>query len=768
MKSVCRILSLLFVFVLLGSLCACGVTVTISTPTGRREQKKVGATYSATYDLNYDGQKLNVTYVSDDGYTPQTPTRPGYQFLYWEDSNGAPTDGVIPAKNTGTVNFVAVWQIVTYRVIYENLTDEECASLPKTFTVEDTVAVPDPARTGYRFLGWNSGLETGLTSPAGQTGDCVLRANWVLQNLRFSASSNVADIPVSASYSDQTLKIGTVVHASAPVYRDDYRFVRWEVNGTPVCTSAVYTFPLSRVVTELTAVYEQQTFVEYTKRNADLTVSDILSKKPGLILGGGVQSGDYSLTDTGVTLKASYLATLEPGDYSFYVAALSGKGEIGESRTFMLRISGTEIEKPGYEDLPEAGKYYLYKTVSYQGEQIPLVASTNEEFRRLVEYSVLVGGVLELQAAGKTTGKYELEVYVWGDLNKRLQNKEKILEDAIRSVSFPMTPKISISYYEDSVGSETTIIVSYDSGMNAFTSSQTATAMADKQGLLTSEGRGEDFEAFPIDSLTETALVQTLYELEVLPYGKKPVFASTAAQAQEIYEIARGILRKIVDNGMTDYEKATAIYNWIALNLTYDKVTASNPSGMSSSAYTLKGALIDHLAVCDGYASAFRLLCQIEGIRCEEVIGLKQISDASTGHAWNKVWIGGAVFGVDCTWARQKVGDGEIVTSSYLFLDEIGLILCEHYENASSGEFWVQDLANASILLPAAVAIDAQNHSLVIRNQIDLNAMIAYLKSSGIKSAEFYLADGAPTVYSSSEYTAYKSEDGKYGYIFFK
>ncbi len=768
MKTACKLSALLLVLVLLGTLCACSAS-TIEEIIYSIKPKPVETAYTATYDLNYDNEKIVVSYVSAAGYTPHSPTRPGYEFQYWtlKEDPDTPMDGVIPSGYTGNVNFVAVWEMATYRLVYENLTDEELSAMPKTFTIEDEIVIPDPERLGYRFLGWNAELQTGLTLPAGQTGDCVLHANWASVAIRsFVAASNVESIPVSASFEGQTLGFGTVVHASAPVLQNDYRFVRWEMNGTTVCTTAVYTFPLSKADTYLEAVYERQAFVEWTKTdNTDLTISDLLSGEPGLILGGGIRSGDYSFTEDGVTLKAAYLAKLEPGDYSFCVAKLSG-GELGETRTFTLRLSGSSPEKPNYDNLPEAGKYYLYRYVSYQGKQLPLVASTDEEFCKLVEYSVLVGGVLKLQAEGKTTGDYELEIYIWGDLNRRLQAGESILATATASVSFPMSPKLGISYTQDSVGADAVLKVSYQKGLNAYKSSQTATTIADRQGLLTSPGREDGFETFPIDALTETAKVQTLYELETLPFGKKPVFADTAAGAEQIYQIARGVLRKIVDNGMTDYEKVTAIYNWIGLNITYDKVTAGNPDALTTSAYTLKGAFIDKLAVCDGYASAFRLLCQIEGIRADEVIGLKDLNNATSGHAWNKVWVGGAVFGVDTTWARQEVGGTGIVTSSYLFLDEIGLLRCEHYENAASGDFWVNDLATASIRTQASVAIDAQGHSLVIRSQTDLNAMISYLRKNGWTAGEFYIADGAITLSSTHEYDIYTS--GKYGYILFK
>lgn len=764
MKFGFRILSFLSALVLLCSFASCSYISSIVNP-GGAGQKLNEPVYTAVYDLNYDGQKNVVSYISSEGYIPQPPSRPGYEFRYWT-FNGTPVDGVIPVGYTGNVTMVAEWKMVTYRLIYENLTEEEAGSMPKTFTVEDEVVIPDPERLGYRFLGWNTELQTDLVLPAGQTGDCVLYANWASIAIEsFSASSNVEGISVSTSFEDQLLKFGTVVHASAPIYQNDCRFVRWEMNGTPVCTSAIYTFPLSKARTDLQAIYEKQVCVEWAKgRGASLTVFDLLSEKPGLILGAGIREGDYSFTETGVTLKSAFLDSLNPGDYSFLAATLSEAGKIAESRTFTLRLSGKATAPAGYAGLPEDGEAYLYKYISYRGETLPLVASTDEEFAKLVEYSVLVGGVLQLQKEGKTTGEYELKIYIWGDLNRRLQAGESILANATSSVSFPMNPNVGFSSLGNDTGSEVTLTVSYQKGLNDKKSTQTTSVMPDRQGLLTSKGREEGFEAFPIDALTETAKIQTLYELEVLPFGKKPEFASTAADAEEIYQIARGILRKIIDNGMTDYEKVKAIYSWLGLNLTYDRVSAANPNANTSSAYTIKGAFVDRLAVCDGYASAFRLLCQIEGIRAEEVIGLKQLNDPYSGHAWNKVWIGGAIFGVDCTWARQSVGSGEIVSFSYLFLDEPELILWDHYENASSEVFWVKDLANASVFLPATTAIDAFGHTFVVGSDADLSALSAYLKKNRLGAAEFYVAGGAPELHSTMEYVIYESESG-YGYL---
>ena len=678
---------------LICSLCSCGSLLSF-LPGGNgnssttQTTEKAQETYTVTYDLGYDGQKNVVTYSPSRGYTPQTPTRPGYTFLYWTPVE----DGVIPEGCTGDITLTAVWKIVTYHILYEGLTNSEKAALPQTFTVEDTVEIPNPSRLGYRFLGWNASLDTNLTIPAGQTGDYVLHANWASLAIQFSIDSNIPSNPVSTYFVGATLELGTEVHASAPVYQDDYQFDHWEINGNTVADTVIYTFPLSNPNTTLKAVY-----------------------KP------------YSPTST------------------------------------------PENKAPSYKDIPDAGNAYLTQYVLYQGEQLPLVASTDEEFQKLVEYAVLVGGVLKLQKENKTTGEYELKIYIWGNLNNRLKKGEEILDSITRSVSMPMTPQLTISYPTalDESGNAVTIKVSYNKGLNATKSSYPTSTMTDLQGLLTSSGRATNFEAFPIDALTETATVQTLYELEVLPFGKKPVFASTATEAEQIYNVARDILRQIIDNKMSDYEKVKAIYSWLGLNLTYDNLTASDTEQMTTSSYTIKGALIDHLAVCDGYASAFRLLCQIEGIHAEEVIGLKDLNEPYSGHAWNKVWLGGAVFGVDCTWARQGGGmnSNEIVTLSYLFLDEVGLRQSGHYENAKDGTYWVKDAANASIFLPASIALDAQGHSFVVQSEGDISAMVLYLKKNDLGAAEFYIGNDSLELYSTSEYTIYTTGE-QYGYIF--
>ena len=68
---------------------------------------------------------------------------------------------------------------------------------------------------------------------------------------------------------------------------------------------------------------------------------------------------------------------------------------------------------------------------------------------------------------------------------------------------------------------------------------------------------------------------------------------------------------------------------------------------MKLTCYYLESVFLDtnNLVVCDGYAKAFSLLCNMEGIDCIRVTGKL----SSEGHAWNKVKIDGIWYVVDIT-----------------------------------------------------------------------------------------------------------------------
>ena len=102
------------------------------------------------------------------------------------------------------------------------------------------------------------------------------------------------------------------------------------------------------------------------------------------------------------------------------------------------------------------------------------------------------------------------------------------------------------------------------------------------------------------------------------------------------------LLASLNINQLETYEKVKAVYDWICVNVTYDYDGLGNVQNVKK--YTAYGALIDKIAVCQGYSVLlYRLLLEL-GIDSRIVTG----NDES--HAWNIVKIGAWYYNVDATW----------------------------------------------------------------------------------------------------------------------
>lgn len=176
---------------------------------------------------------------------------------------------------------------------------------------------------------------------------------------------------------------------------------------------------------------------------------------------------------------------------------------------------------------------------------------------------------------------------------------------------------------------------------------------ADSVTHYVASGR-EEGAALPIDALAETMTVTTSNQLYLaVASGKRPMPTSGSA-AEDIYNRAKIILRKINSDDSSDLEKILAIYDWLSVNVTYDYAIAAddpvNPNDYNS--FYLEGVFYDGVAVCDGLAKAFVLMCGIEGISAQRICGAEKMSGVS--HAWNAVLVDGKYYVVDVTWSNYK------------------------------------------------------------------------------------------------------------------
>ena len=126
--------------------------------------------------------------------------------------------------------------------------------------------------------------------------------------------------------------------------------------------------------------------------------------------------------------------------------------------------------------------------------------------------------------------------------------------------------------------------------------------------------------------------------LKVVPQYLMTGAALTTAKAE--FEAAAYQVLSGITPDMTEYEKELYLHDTLAEMVTYRE---------SANAHNAYGALVEGVAVCEGYAEAFQYLLHRADIWSYLVIG----SSRGEGHSWNMVQIDGAYYHVDLTWNDQ-------------------------------------------------------------------------------------------------------------------
>lgn len=116
---------------------------------------------------------------------------------------------------------------------------------------------------------------------------------------------------------------------------------------------------------------------------------------------------------------------------------------------------------------------------------------------------------------------------------------------------------------------------------------------------------------------------------------------SRQAQGQALDKKAAEIIASVVQPGMTEREKAQALSNYVAQNVKYDfegfkKYQAGENVFALQTAYA---GLVGGKAICQGFARAYKLLCDKAGIPCVVVFG--KTKQFNTAHAWCRINLDG-------------------------------------------------------------------------------------------------------------------------------
>ena len=170
--------------------------------------------------------------VESEAFQLPIPVRTGYIFLGWTGEGiSEPQKTIeIPQGSTGDRTYTANWQVIEYTIITLLEGGNAGSSQVYFYTVEQTVTLPTPTRTGYTFLGWTGeGITTpqpNVTIPKGSTGDKTYIENWELTEYNITMDLNGG--------SGETTLLYTVIDdefALPTPTRNGYEFVGWTGEG---------------------------------------------------------------------------------------------------------------------------------------------------------------------------------------------------------------------------------------------------------------------------------------------------------------------------------------------------------------------------------------------------------------------------------------------------------------------------------------------------------------------------------------------------------
>ncbi len=130
---------------------------------------------------------------------------------------------------------------------------------------------------------------------------------------------------------------------------------------------------------------------------------------------------------------------------------------------------------------------------------------------------------------------------------------------------------------------------------------------------------------------------------------------------QEKFDQRVNEILSLVDDNMTEFEKALVVHDEIALNCEY----LNDEDNMKY--ITAYGALVNEKANCQGYSAAFSHLMSLLGIETEVV------ESSSLFHVWNKVKIDGSWYNADVTWDDPLYDKQGHVSHKYFLLSNAAI-----------------------------------------------------------------------------------------------
>lgn len=137
---------------------------------------------------------------------------------------------------------------------------------------------------------------------------------------------------------------------------------------------------------------------------------------------------------------------------------------------------------------------------------------------------------------------------------------------------------------------------------------------------------------------------QVLEDMYYMTFTYTYTYYTTYEQESIVDEQVRAVLDELDVYEDSEYEKAEAVYDYVCSTVSYDYDNLNNSDYKLK--YTAYAALIDHKAVCQGYALLYYRMALELGLNSRIISG----TGNGDAHGWNIVCIDGLYYDLDPTW----------------------------------------------------------------------------------------------------------------------
>ncbi|MGN1042933.1 MAG: InlB B-repeat-containing protein [Christensenellales bacterium] len=762
--------------------------------------------FKAVFVVGGGQEDVTVT-INDEGkFVAPAVSRTGYEFGGWFTDAALRNPASFDTEYSEDKTFYASWEALVYSITYDC---DGLAGAPlgakDSFTVADRIvlAAPSNIASGYEFVGWYDGEEKIVEIKEGTVGSITLKAKFISHNKAVVSviGGRVSDgeVFVGLQNSETKIKFSEIITVSArasfKVFDGEGKEVD-DVNDLPVgdttFTIKVEAEDGTTAEYPTTVTRDDDSQVEVKFQYPDRTDSDFVQ------MGSRIEEPDEEPI-LGYTFDGWYADSAMTIKYNFNIPVLT-------SITIYAKYDAVEYEviyHTGiWKDNPAFVKTF---TVKDSTTLYPPLSKAEDAERYEFAGWYLSGGTKITSIPLGSTGNFE----IWAKYVLKEENKTDYIsaagyseegmvfnsiDDAVAYMNWcAWTRKTTASftvyvpngtanplqvlldefdkandfYTLDATGASGTITennkteggISYDKIVVTVTLPYTfpSNRAAEKNAYVQtpyfmhgfSSDRAVDYDGFPINSISDTVSVtdseQLLY---AVLNGYRPVPVVTSI-ADRIYTLAKAALREAVDDGMNDYEKAHAIYDWVVLNVYYDydlleKVESGVISGSESKTYngfSLEGAFIDKRAVCDGISKAYALMCGMEGIECVQVVGSKV---GGEGHAWNKFRIEGKWYNADPTAGGlllrvntgSSIESGEAISHRYFMLTDAEMRMSNVPETGSRGHADKTADTEYDFYGGQTFVYDGQKYDYSIKNEQEWNVVAILIRQLATENGD--------------------------------